>query len=50
MKSVKLLFFCWLTLSIFWVGCTDNSTLFEENKSIADANWDGGFMQAAIAK
>ena len=40
MKSVKLLFFCWLTLSIFWVGCTDNSTLFEENKSIADANWD----------
>lgn len=40
MKRRNLLLFCLLTLSMGWIGCTDNSTLFEENKSIAEANWD----------
>ena len=40
MNSRYLLIFCMLVLSVCWIGCTDNSTLFEENKSIAEANWD----------
>ena len=40
MKGRYLLMFCLLVLSVCWIGCTDNLTLFEENKSIAEANWD----------
>lgn len=40
MNSSKFFFYGLFTVSLFWIACTDNSTLFEENKTIQDANWD----------
>ena len=40
MKSSKLLLSGFALICLFWVACTDKSTLYEENKSIAEGNWD----------